>query len=103
MKKKSRLHKLMTWLVTLAMMLSVMQGLTLVTFAASISKSYDYKIKVKNSGDKKSGTDADVFCIVKTHDGARHQVKIDSGANDFEKNDCREYTVNLECQPWEIK
>ena len=103
MKRKSQLHKLTAWLLTLAMMLSVMQGLTLVTFAATTADSYDYKIKVKNSGDKKSGTDADVFCIVKTHTGAKHQVKIDSGANDFEKNDCREYNVNLECQPWEIK
>lgn len=103
MKKKVHLLKAVAWVLTFMMILPMIPENIMDVSAATIAESYDYKIKVKNSGVKKAGTDSDIFCVVLCWDGAKHVVKIDSGANDFEKNDCREYNVNLNCQPWEIK
>lgn len=101
MKTKSLFYKTTAWLLILVTVLSLMP-LTIV-FAASPAKEYTYKITVKNSNVKNAGTDGDVYCVVKTHSSGNIAKKIDSKANDFEKNDCRTYNVTLEVQPWEIK
>lgn len=103
MKPKTRLHKLTACMLVFIMLASFVTWIPLTAHAASIAKEYNYKIKVKNGDVRYAGTDGDVFCVVKTHTNATLYEKIDSNANDFERNDCREYTVNLELQPWEIK
>lgn len=102
MKRKTQIHSLVAWLLTFVMLLSVMPSISFEVSAASVSDKYIYKIEVRNSGVKKGGTDGDVFCVVKTHTYGTQVVKIDSGADDFEKNDQRTYEVPLEVQPWDI-
>ncbi len=98
-----RFHKLTAWLLTVAILLSALPIFVIQASAASISSSYTYKIKVKNSDERNAGTDNTVSCIIETYSGQTLAEKLDSSANDFERNDCRTYSFSLSVQPWDIE
>lgn len=102
MKRKKHIHRFTARLLAFVMLLSAIPGISFNAGAASIQDKYTYKIEVKNGNVKYAGTDGDVFCVVKTHSLGTQVVKIDSGADDFERNDQRTYNVELEVQPWDI-
>ena len=99
------LRRVTTWIVTAAMLLTVLPVLGVPAQAKlnSIASEYTYKIRVKNSGVKRGGTDNDFYCAIETVEGQTQYIKMNSGADDFEKNDDRTYSFNLKLQPWQIK
>lgn len=99
--KAGLFKKIMSVLIVLTMVMSFIPQISFA--AANISGSYTYKIKVKIADQKNAGTDSDVFALVKLHDGATHQFKLDSKANDHDRGDCRTYSFTIDCQPFEIK
>ncbi len=103
MKKKARLRQFTVWLTLIAMLVSLAPVMVLPARAATISDSYTYSIKIKNSNIKRAGTDNTVSCCIEMVNGAYYEKSLDSGADDFERNDCRTYSFTLKHQPWEIK
>ncbi len=99
--KVSVFKKAVSAVIVLSMLFGILPSTNV--FAATVAGEYTYQIRVKNGNVKYAGTDNDVYCIVESVGGARFQIKIDSGADDFERNDDRTYNVDLELQPWEIK
>lgn len=89
--------------MAVAILLSALPTLAIPASAAAIASSYTYMIKVKNSDVKNAGTDDTVSCIIETYSGQTHTKKLDSKANDFDRNDCRTYSFSLSVQPWDIE
>ncbi|MFA9397592.1 MAG: InlB B-repeat-containing protein [Clostridiaceae bacterium] len=83
---------------------SILPSGTLKTGTVTPNSSATYYVGVKTANVDHAGTDAKVEIQFLYHDGtASSDIRLDSSADDFERNSERTYTVSNSKDPWMIK